>query len=78
MQFQKDKKATIQALIDFGSDVNTMTLAYTKKLGLQTQKTNIGAQKTDSLLFKTYKMVIAIFLIKNKVVRPGSSKKLSY
>ena len=34
MQFRKDKEVTIQALIDSGSEVNTMTPAYTKKLGL--------------------------------------------
>ena len=35
VQFWKDKKATIQALIDSGSEVNTMTPAYAKKLGLR-------------------------------------------
>ena len=35
MQFQKDKRATIQAFINSGSEVNAMTLAYTKQLGLQ-------------------------------------------
>ena len=33
VQFRKDK-ATIQALIDLGSEVNAMTPAYAKQLGL--------------------------------------------
>ena len=34
VQFRKDKEKTIRALIDFGSEVNAMTPAYAKKLGL--------------------------------------------
>ena len=35
VQFQGDKRATIQALINLGSKVNAMTLAYAKQLGLR-------------------------------------------
>ena len=42
VQFRKDKKI-IWALINSGSKFNAMTPAYVKKLGLQTQKTDIGA-----------------------------------
>ena len=35
VQFQKDKKATIQALINLNSKANKMTPAYAKQLGLQ-------------------------------------------
>ena len=35
VQFKTDKKATIRALIDSGSKVNAMTLAYAKQLGFQ-------------------------------------------
>ena len=70
VQFQKDKeKATIQALIDSGSKVNTMTPAYAKQLGLQTQKTDVGAQKIDGSLLATYGMVIAAFQVKDKLGR---------
>ena len=34
VQFQKDKRATIWALINLGSKVNAMTPAYAKQLGL--------------------------------------------
>ena len=35
MQFRKDQRAIIWALVDLGSKVNMITLAYTKQLGLQ-------------------------------------------
>ena len=44
VQFRKDKEeATIQALINSGSEGNVMTPAYAKKLGFWTQRTDIGA-----------------------------------
>ena len=43
VQFQKNKRATIQALIDLGKEVNAMTLAYTSKLSLWVQKTDVRA-----------------------------------
>ena len=65
MQFQKDKKI-IKALIDFGNEVNVMTLAYVKQLGLQTQKTNVGTQKINGSLLKTYGIVIIAFKVMDK------------
>ena len=38
-----------------------MTPIYIKKLKLKIWKTNIRVQKIDSLLSKTYKIVIAAF-----------------
>ena len=46
-----------------------MTPAYAKKLGLQTQKTHIKAQKIDNSLLKTYAIVITAFQVKNKFGR---------
>ena len=69
VQFRKDQGATIQALIDSGSEVNTMTLADAKKLGLRTQRTNIRAQKVNGSSLETYGMVIVAFQIKNKLGR---------
>ena len=60
VQFRKDKEI-IRALINFGNKVNAMTPAYTKKLGFQTQKTYVGAQKIDGLSLNTFGMVIASF-----------------
>ena len=69
VQFQKDKGAIIWALIDSGSEVNVMTLAYAKKLGLRTQKSDVRAQKIDGSSLKTFGMVIAGFQVINKLGR---------
>ena len=61
VQFRKDKGATIQALIDSNSKVNAMTPAYAKQLGLQIWRTDVGAQKIDVSLLKTFGMVIIGF-----------------
>ena len=60
VQFCKDKKV-IRALIDLGNKVNTMTLAYAKQLGLRIWKIDVGAQKIDRSLSKTFEMVTAGF-----------------
>ena len=60
VQFRKDKE-TIRALIDFGSEVNAMIPAYAKKLGLQTWRTDVKAQKIDKSSLDTFGMVIAGF-----------------
>lgn len=57
---KRDKKVT-KTLINFTREINAMTLAYTKELGLQTQQTMIGAQKIDDSSLKTFKIVIASF-----------------
>ena len=67
VQFRKDKGVTISTLINSGSEVNAMTLAYAKKLGLQTWKTDVKDQKIDGSLLQTYKMVIATFQVKDKL-----------
>ena len=69
MQFWKDKGATIWVLIDLGSEVNAMTLAYAIKLGHQVWRTDVGAQKIDSSLLRTFGMVIAGFQVKDKLGR---------
>ena len=69
MQFQKDKGATIWALIDLDSEVNAMTPAYAKQLGLQIQRTDVGAQKIDGSLLRIFGMVIAGFQVEDKLGR---------
>ena len=68
VQFQKNK-ATIQTLINSGSEVNAITPAYAKQLGFWTRKTDIGAQKIDGSLLATYGIVIAAFHIIDKLGR---------
>ena len=44
VQFGKDKGKNVLALLDFGSEINMMNLAYAAHLGLKVRVTNIGAQ----------------------------------
>ena len=39
----KKSKVQVQALIDSGSEVNTMTPGYASKLGLKVRPTDLGA-----------------------------------
>ena len=69
VQFQKNKGAIIQALINSGSEINTMAPAYAAKLGLKVCPINVGAQKINSSSLKTFGMVIAGFHIEDKLDR---------
>lgn len=60
LYFKKDTN-NIKALINSNSEINAMTPAYAKKLGLWIRKTNINAQKIDESSLTTYRMVIASF-----------------
>ena len=57
-------------MLDSGSKVNAMSPAYTKRLGLKTRKTNVGAQKIDGSALETFGMVIADFQVEDKGGRP--------
>ena len=65
IKFRKDKD-TIRALIDSSSEVNKIPPAYAKKLGLRTQKTDVGAQKIDGSSLNMFGMVIAGFQLLDK------------
>ena len=69
VQFQKDNRIIIQAIINLGSEVNMMTPAYAKQLGLRTWKTNAEAQKIDGSSLDTFEMVIASFQVINTLGR---------
>ena len=69
IQFQKNKKATIQALINSDSEVNVMTLAYAANFGLKVYSINVGAQKIDDSSLKTFGIVIAAFQVEDKLDR---------
>ncbi len=57
----------MRALINSGSEVNAMTLAYIAKLGLITQKTNVGAQKIDFSPLETHGIASARFLLQDSL-----------
>ena len=67
VRFQEEQ---VRALLDSGSEVNAMSPAYAKRLGLKTRKTNVGAQKIDGSALKTFGMVIADLQVKDKSGRP--------
>ena len=69
VQFRKDKGQDVLALLNSGSEVNTMTPAYAAYLGLKVRMTNVDAQKIDELLLATYGMVIAAFQFVDKLGR---------
>ena len=59
----------MRALIDLGSEVNTMHPAYATKLGLHTRKIDFGTQKIDGSHLDTFGKVIVDCSVKNKLVR---------
>lgn len=58
IQFKKNK---VQALINSGREVNTMTLVYLLKIGLRIRRIDIKAQKIDSSIVEIFKIVLASF-----------------
>ena len=50
-----------KVLLNSSSEVNVMSPAYVKKLGLHIQKTNIGATNIDGSALEIFRMVIANF-----------------
>ena len=60
VQFRKDG-SQVQALLNSGSEVNPINPAYALRLGLRVQRTDIGAQKIDGSILKTFKIVLASF-----------------
>ena len=57
------------ALIDSGSKVNAIHSAYTTELGFRTKKIDVGIQKIDRFYLDTFEMVIADYLVKDKLGR---------
>ena len=59
----------IRALINSGSEVNIMALAYASKLGFKVYSIDVGAQKVDGSILKIVGMVLASFQIEDKLGR---------
>ena len=49
----------MEALIDSGSKVNTMTLGFAAKISLTPRSTNVGAQKINDSPLEIYGIVSA-------------------
>ena len=65
----EDKNKDVRALIDSGSEVNTIHPTYATKLGLCTRKIDVGVQKIDRSHLDTFGMVIADCSVKDKLGR---------
>ena len=52
-----------------------MTPAYILELGFKVRQTNVEAQKINGSTFKTFKMVLASFLIEDKLERARFFRK---
>lgn len=68
MRFKKDQ-ANVQALLDSGSKINTMTPTYAAKFDLKVRPTDVRAQKIDSSTFKTFEILLTNFQIDDKLSR---------
>ena len=78
VQFCKDKCKNVLAFLDFGSEINAITLAYTAYLGLKVKLTNVATQKIDGSLLVNYGMVIAAFQIVDKLGRSWFFQKIFF
>lgn len=67
VSFWKDSAGSVLALIDSGSKVNAMHLAYAKKPSLNIQKTDMRAQIIDRIILETFGMVIEVFSVYDRV-----------
>ena len=54
-------------LFDSSNKVNTIYPTFAQELGLFIRPTNVGAQKIDGIMLNTYKIVVVVFLVTNKV-----------
>ena len=64
VQFQAQQ---IEALINSGSEINTMTPEFAARLGLSTRPTGVGASKIDGSPLATYGMAVAAFSLQNSL-----------
>lgn len=55
------KKNKIQALLDSGSEVNTIIPVFVSKLDLKICQIGIKAQKIDNSILKTFEIVLVSF-----------------
>ena len=55
------------AFFDLGSNINAVHLTFIKELGLPIRPTDIGVQKIDGTTLNTYGIVVATFLVIDKI-----------
>ncbi len=59
-------KDQTEILLNSESEVNAMSQAFAHQLGFKIRKINIGAQKIDDTILKTYGMVVSTFSVVDK------------
>lgn len=68
IQFKK-YQSKIQILINSNNEINIMTSIYTKKLNLQTRKTNVKVQKIDGFTLETFGIALTGFHVSHRLGR---------
>ena len=57
---------SVSILLDSSNKVNAVCPTFAKELGLSIRPLDVGAQKIHSTILNTYKMVVIVFLVKDK------------
>lgn len=57
----------MKVFINLGNKVNVMTLIYVVKLALKVCFTDVGAQKIDDSIFKTFGIILTSFQVEDKL-----------
>ena len=65
INFRK-KFIPVLALLDLDSKYNTIYLTFAKELGFSIRPIDVGAQKFDGIILKTFRIVVAAFLVTYK------------
>ena len=60
------KKKSVSVFLDSGSEINAIHPIFAKEIDLFIRLTDVGALKIDGTMLDTYKIVVAVFLVKNK------------
>ena len=59
-------KKSVLALLDLGSEVNVVHLAFAKEPGLPIRLTDVRVQKINGTTLETYGIVVTAFLVEDK------------
>ena len=71
----KKSHEQVKILLNNSNEINAISPGYIEKLGFKIWKTNIGAQKINSSILETFRIVIIDFQIENKISRPRFFQK---
>ena len=69
------KSVPMSTLFDSSNEVNAIYPTFAQELGFFIKPMNVGAQKIDSTMIDTYRMVVAAFLVTDNTDRVKFCKK---